>query len=109
MGRVDASGRVSDRTVMRALGWQAGDRLTVTAAGGVVIAHRDPAGLLGVTGSACLTIPAALRRRCGLEPGVRVLLTAAPARQVLAACSLAVVDEAIRAKVPALAADGGAP
>ena len=74
MGRVDASGRVGDRDVMRAMGWQAGEMLTVTAAHGVVLARRDPAGLIRVGGSPHLTIPMALRRRCGLEPGSQVLL-----------------------------------
>jgi hypothetical protein len=31
MGRIDASGRVADRVVTQALGWQLGDRLTLGA------------------------------------------------------------------------------
>ena len=31
MGRLDASGRVADRSVIRALSWLPGDRLTLTA------------------------------------------------------------------------------
>ena len=67
IGRIDASGRVSDRAVICALGWRGGDRLTLTAGGGVVVARRDPHGMV----DACLprpqvVIPAALRRRCGL-------------------------------------------
>jgi hypothetical protein len=38
-----------------------------------------------------------LRRRCGLQPGDRVLLAAAPAGDTPNAYSLAVVDQAIRA------------
>ena len=38
LGRMDASGRVADRTVTRALGWHDGDRLTLTASAGVVTA-----------------------------------------------------------------------
>jgi hypothetical protein len=45
LGRIDASGRVADRTVTRALGWHGGDRLTLTASAGVVTARRDPDGL----------------------------------------------------------------
>jgi hypothetical protein len=44
LGRIDASGRVADRTVTRALGWHDGDRLTLTASAGVVTARRDPHG-----------------------------------------------------------------
>jgi bifunctional DNA-binding transcriptional regulator/antitoxin component of YhaV-PrlF toxin-antitoxin module len=46
---------------------------------------------------AYIAIPAALRRRCGLEPGDRVLLAAVPGEDTLTAYSLAVVDQAIRA------------
>jgi hypothetical protein len=42
VGRIDASGRVGDRAFTSALGWRPGDRLTLTAADGVVIARRDP-------------------------------------------------------------------
>jgi hypothetical protein len=35
IGRVDASGRVTDRAVTCALGWDAGDRPTLTAEAGV--------------------------------------------------------------------------
>ena len=35
-GRMDESGRVADRAMTTALGWRAGDRLTVTAAQGAV-------------------------------------------------------------------------
>ena len=44
-GRMDSSGRVADRAMTSALGWQPGDRLTLTAAAGVVIARRDPGGM----------------------------------------------------------------
>jgi hypothetical protein len=34
-GRIDASGRVADRVTIAALGWRGGDRLTLTAEGGL--------------------------------------------------------------------------
>ena len=42
-GRIDASGRVADRVTIAALGWRGGDRLTVTAQAGVMIARRAQA------------------------------------------------------------------
>ena len=45
-GRMDSSGRVADRAMTGALGWQRGDRLTLTATAGVVIARRDPDGMV---------------------------------------------------------------
>jgi len=71
-GRIDESGRVADRAMTGALGWQPGDRLTFTAAAGVVIARRDPAGMVTMPAKPYLVIPAALRRRCGLRPGDHV-------------------------------------
>jgi hypothetical protein len=97
IGRIDASGRIADRAVISALGWSGGDRLTLTADAGVVTARRDPGGMITLPARAYIAIPAPLRRRCGLRPGDRVLLAAAPSAGTLAAYSLAVVDQAIRA------------
>jgi hypothetical protein len=108
MGRIDASGRVCDRAVTATLSWQAGDRLTLTAAAGVVIARRDPGGMIILSGRPSVAIPAALRRRCGLRAGDRVLLAAAPGQDTLTVYSLAVVDQAIRASDLHLPGGGGA-
>ena len=97
IGRIDSSGRIADRTVTTALGWRGGDRLTLTADAGVVTARRDPGGMVTLPARAYITIPAALRRRCGLNRGDRVLLAAVLHEDTLAAYSLAVVDQAIRA------------
>ncbi|HET9898921.1 MAG TPA: AbrB/MazE/SpoVT family DNA-binding domain-containing protein [Streptosporangiaceae bacterium] len=100
LGRVDASGRIADRAVLGALGWRDGDRLTMTADAGVVVARRDPGGMVTLPSRPCVVIPAALRRRCGLQPGDRVLLAALPGQDVLAALPLAILDEAIREHGP---------
>jgi hypothetical protein len=96
-GRIDASGRVADRATIAALGWRGGDRLTVTAEAGVMIARRDPGGMVTVPARPYVVIPAALRSRCGLRAGDHVLLAASPGEDVLAAYSFAVVDQAMRA------------
>jgi hypothetical protein len=96
-GRIDASGRVADRATIAALGWRGGDRLTVTAEAGAMIARRDPGGMVTVPASSYLVIPAALRSRCGLRAGDHVLLAASPGEDMLAAYSFAVVDQAMRA------------
>jgi hypothetical protein len=56
-----------------------------------------------------ITIPAALRRRCGLKAGDQVLLAAHPDRDSLTAYSLAVVDQAIRAHGSFQHLQGGRP
>jgi AbrB family looped-hinge helix DNA binding protein len=90
------SGRVADRTVTMALGWQRGDRLIVTGTDDVVLARRDPAGMVTVAARAYIAIPAPLRRRCGLRAGDRVLLAALPDEDALAAYPMSVVDLVIR-------------
>jgi hypothetical protein len=109
IGRIDASGRIADRAVTTALGWNGGDRLTLTADAGVVTARRDPGGMITLQNRAYIAIPAALRRRCGLEPGDRVLLAAALEDDTLTAYSLAVVDQAIRAFAASPHAQGEKP
>jgi hypothetical protein len=50
-GWIDESSRVADRAMTATWGWQPGDRMTLTAAAGVVIARRDPAGLVTIPAS----------------------------------------------------------
>ena len=100
-GRIDASGRVADRATIAALGPRGGDRLTLTAEAGVMVARRDPGGMVTVPGRPYVVIPAALRCRCGLRAGDHVLLAASPGQDMLAAVSFAVVDQALRAHAPA--------
>ncbi len=106
LARVDRSGRVADRTVTGALGWRGGDRLTLTAEAGVMIARRDPGGMITVPSRPYVVIPAPLRRRCGLRAGDHVLLAALPGQDTLAAYSFAVVDQALRAHAPASDGEG---
>ena len=47
-GRIDASGPVAERATIAALSWRGEDRLTLTADAGVMIARRDPGGLVTV-------------------------------------------------------------
>jgi len=109
IGRIDASGRVTDQAITSVLGWREGDRLTLTASPGVVTGRRDPGGMVTVPARACIAIPAVLRRRCGLRAGDRVLLAAVPGQDMLAAFSFAVVDQALRAHGTFPLAPGGQP
>ena len=109
LGRIDSSGRICDQAIVTALGWAGGDLLTLTARAGVVTARRDPGGMVTLSGRAYISIPAALRHRCGLEAGDQVLLAALPGEDALAVYSLAVVDQAIRARGAFPHAQGGQP
>ncbi len=108
-GRIDASGRVADRVTIAALGWRGGDRLTVTAEAGVMIARRDPGGMVTVPARSYVVILAPLRRRCGLRAGDHVLLAALPGQDTLAAYSFAVVDQALRTHAPLADSEGRRP
>ena len=105
-GRIDASGRVADRATIAALGWRGGDRLTVTAEAGVMIARRDPGGMVTVPSRPYVVIPAPLRRRCGLRAGGHVLLAASPGQDTLVAYSFSVLDQALQAHASALVGEG---
>ena len=109
IARIDSSGRICERAIIAALGWAGGDLLTFTADAGVVTARRYPGGMVTLPASGYITIPAALRRRCGLEAGDQVLLAALPGEDVLAAYCLAVVDQAIRAHRALPHEQGGKP
>ncbi|HEY6495426.1 MAG TPA: AbrB/MazE/SpoVT family DNA-binding domain-containing protein [Trebonia sp.] len=109
IARIDSSGRICERAIITALGWAGGDLLTFTADAGVVTARRDPGGMVTLPASGYITIPAALRRRCGLCAGDQVLLAALPDQDSLAAYSLAVVDQAIRAHGSFRHVQGGRP
>ena len=53
IGRIDASGRIADQSVITAMGWRGGDLLTLTADAGVVTAPSSPS-----TRSALTSLPA---------------------------------------------------
>jgi bifunctional DNA-binding transcriptional regulator/antitoxin component of YhaV-PrlF toxin-antitoxin module len=78
VGRVDASGRVSNRDIVRALGWQPGDKLEVVPALGGIVILSSADGLLSVPVKRDIVIPAAARRLHNIETGDHVLLAAAP-------------------------------
>jgi bifunctional DNA-binding transcriptional regulator/antitoxin component of YhaV-PrlF toxin-antitoxin module len=99
LSSVDASGRISDRVVTDALGWCAGDRLTLTATGGIVLIRRDRDGPVTLPPRPRIAIPAGLRRRCRLSAGDQVLLAAYLSLDAIAAYSLPVVDRALHPSV----------
>jgi bifunctional DNA-binding transcriptional regulator/antitoxin component of YhaV-PrlF toxin-antitoxin module len=78
VGRVDASGRVSNRDIVRALRWQPGDKLEVIPTPGGIVILSSPDGLLSVPFKPYIVIPATARRVHNIEVGDHVLLAAAP-------------------------------
>jgi bifunctional DNA-binding transcriptional regulator/antitoxin component of YhaV-PrlF toxin-antitoxin module len=78
VGRVDPSGRITNRDIVRALGWKPGDKLDVIPALGGIVILSSPDGLLTVSAGPRIVIPAAARRIHNIETGDHVLLAAAP-------------------------------
>jgi hypothetical protein len=107
VSRVDASGRVTGQLITEILDWRPTDRLTLTACAGVVVARRDPGGMVAVLARRAVAIPAALRHRCGLRAGDPVLLAAMPGQDALAVYTFAVVDRALRPQAALLRDEGG--
>jgi hypothetical protein len=81
--RIDRSGRVHERALLRALGWGPGRRLDLDSVDGLIVVAPAPVGRHVVDGRGGLPLPAAARRMCGIEPGPPLVLAAAVAEQVL--------------------------
>jgi hypothetical protein len=78
VSRVDESGRISNRDIIRALGWQPGETLDIIPALGGIVILSSPDGVLTVPARPFIIIPAAARRLHNIETGDHVLLAAAP-------------------------------
>ena len=97
LARVDASGVVSNRSTIRALGWRCGDQLQVSVVAGSVVVHRDPGGVFRMPAKPYLVLPSAVRHRCGLRAGEQVLVAADPHHDVLVVHPLAALDAMVLA------------
>ncbi len=97
LASVDCRGRVADRGVPRALGWEPGTRLDIWAVSGVLVVRACPDGVFTVTSLGHLRLPAPVRRWCALVAGDRVLLAAEPDLGRLVVYPLAALDAVLAA------------
>lgn len=81
--RIDHAGRVHARAVFDALGWEPGRRLALDTVGELIVIAPDPAGWHRIGSRGAVTLPAAARRMCGIDPGPPLVLAAAVAEQLL--------------------------
>jgi hypothetical protein len=79
MAAMDDRGRITDRSVLRALGWIPGTSIHTEVAGAVAVLTARPGGPGQVTAPGHLRLPATVRHRLGLRPGDRMLLAGRPA------------------------------
>lgn len=78
MAAIDHSGRLRDRALLAALGWQAGDRLVVQVYQTMAVLRRDADGAYRVDSRGQVFLPAAVRGMLGIDTGDRVVLVASP-------------------------------
>jgi hypothetical protein len=78
IARLDRSGRLSARTLLRDLGWHPGHRVDIDVADGALRVAANPAGrhMLGARGD--LALPTSARQLCGIAPGSAVVLAGYP-------------------------------
>ncbi|MER5702785.1 AbrB/MazE/SpoVT family DNA-binding domain-containing protein [Micromonospora sp. NPDC002296] len=95
LAALDASGRIADRTIVRALGRRSGTRLHIHEGAGLIVVREDGQGVFTVTGQGHLLLPATVRHWCGLTAGDRVLLAANPADRLLVVHPPAALDAMI--------------
>ena len=96
MNSVDPSGRISDRSLLTTLGWTTGDRLAVTADGTrMIIFHREDGAPHALIHNARISIPASLRRRCGIRARDRVLLAANRELDLVVVYTQSALEEAL--------------
>lgn len=95
LAAVDRRGRIADRTVLHALGWQPGTRLAIRETHRLLLIQADAHGVFSVTNQGHLRLPASIRHHCSLVPGDRVLLAAAPDRGLLVVHPPAALDDMV--------------
>lgn len=100
LAAVDHRGRVADRHVTAALGWNAGTRLSIREHDGLLVVTADPHGVFKPTKEGNLRLPADARRAVGLSSGDRVLLTAHVDRQSVTVFPPTALDELLLPLLP---------
>jgi hypothetical protein len=90
-----STGRVADRAIMDALGWQPDTRLHVRVTGGLIVVDADEHGVFVMSGQGHVRPPGRVRYWCRVAIGDRVLLVADPAHRRLVVHPPAALDAMI--------------
>lgn len=83
VARLDRSGRLSARGLLRALNWRPGHRLDIDVLHGAVVVTATATGRHAVGGRGELALPLATRQMCAITPGPPVILAASIPDEVL--------------------------
>lgn len=95
--RMDCSGRIQERLLLRELDWQPGRRLELDTLHGMIVIAATPHGRHVVDRRGGIGLPAALRRMCGISGGPPLVLAAAVPEQVMVVHSAATVARLLAA------------
>lgn len=106
LSAVDKSGRVADRSVVRALGWCSGTRLDIREHAGMITIRPASDGVHRIDDRGHLCLPLAARRWCHIASGDRLLVVADPATAVVVAYPLPVLGQLLAGNPAAAAGDG---
>lgn len=102
VARVDRSGRVHERALLRGLGWGPGQELSVDTIRGAIVITASHGAAHHVDDRGAITLPTAVRRMCGLPTGPPVVLLADIAQQVLVVLAATTVTHMLAAHTAAL-------
>ena len=105
IGRIDRSGRVTNRGITDALRWQPGDRLAMTLTPSAVVLCPAPNGLLRVPPRPCIAIPVTARRLLSITPGDELLLAAAPEYRIVITHTMQTMEDMLTSFYAQIAAD----
>jgi bifunctional DNA-binding transcriptional regulator/antitoxin component of YhaV-PrlF toxin-antitoxin module len=81
--RMDRSGRIHERLMLRELGWEPGDRVDMDTIHGIILIANTPTGLHTIDHRGAIKLPATLRRLCNINYGPPLVLAAAIPEQVM--------------------------
>jgi hypothetical protein len=89
--KMDVHGRLADRTVIRALRWEARQpiAIAVVVSHGLIVVRRG--GTDSITSQGNLRLPALVRRALALEGGQQLLLVGVPQRDAVIAYTMGAV------------------
>jgi bifunctional DNA-binding transcriptional regulator/antitoxin component of YhaV-PrlF toxin-antitoxin module len=81
--RMDRSGRIHERILLRDLGWNPGDRVDMDTMHGMILIAATPTGQHTIDHRGAIKLPATLRRLCNINYGPPLILAAAIPEQVM--------------------------
>lgn len=81
--RMDRSGRIHERLLLRELGWEPGDRVDMDTIHGMILIATTPTGPHTIDHRGAIKLPATLRRLCNITYGPPLVLAAAIPEQVM--------------------------